>query len=61
MGSSLYGYLVHMGLVYIVLVDMGLVGMGLAYMWAIVHFTGGWLFSSISPISSLYKGEYYNA
>ena len=35
MGSSWYGYLVHMGLVYIVLVDMGLVGMGLAYMWAI--------------------------
>ena len=36
MGSSWYGYLVHMGLVYIVLVDMGLVGMGLAYIWAIM-------------------------
>ena len=30
MGSSWYGYLVHMGLVYIVFVDKGLVGMGLA-------------------------------
>ena len=34
-GRSWYGNVVYMGLVCMVLVDMGLVGKGWAYMWAI--------------------------